>query len=646
MSAQSPYVDLPKQAFWKSGVVQENPFHVQEIIQPKFKVEKQTKIATAGSCFAQHITAHLKRHGLQVLDAEPAPSTLAADQHTKYGYSIYSARYGNIYTVRQLLQLCQEISGERELARFAWQKNGRFFDALRPGVEPDGYASAEEVISKRQSHLSKVKSVFEDMDLFIFTLGLTEAWIDQQTQTVFPTAPGTIAGNFNPDQYSFKNFQFIEILADFNKFQQELQKIRRGRPLKILLTVSPVPLTATASGKHVLVSTTYSKAILRAVAGQLSDNQPHIDYFPSYEIVNNPRLHSIAFADNLRTVRSEVVSIVMQHFSKAYLPQESANKPETPLKQQAFNPQCEEMLLETFSNKTQIKQEPSKSTRPTIIQVIGNSFLNPFKACLEQQLSTSSLQSKVAVNYFPVSWMTEKWHQISWVWLTDYDDYPIKWGQPITVKDLLKEHQHRLANINYQQGIPEAMCFVGIFGLNRTAIMDLHPNQKPNQLDDHGRYIKHFRANGIPIIEKESQCNPAFIERLTTRIKACKFHIEQILSAFDAKQIRIFDGPLMSETCGRYWMGDDYVDSGTQAIYNQIISNIINEHLSEHINDGIITLVDSSHYANNGFTKAAFSKGRPEDDMHPQGTIYNTVINPFINHLNHHISTRPIQGSH
>ena len=82
--------------------------------------------------------------------------------------------------------------------------------------------------------------------------------------------------------------------------------IRQGRPFNILLTVSPVPLTATASGSHVLVSSTYSKSVLRAVAGDLCSECKHIDYFPSYEIITNPRLHSSAFANNLRSVREGV----------------------------------------------------------------------------------------------------------------------------------------------------------------------------------------------------------------------------------------------------------------------------------------------------------------------------------------------------
>ena len=59
---------------------------------------------------------------------------------------MYSARYGNIYTVRQLLQLAQEVAGNWTPKNYIWEKNGRFFDALRPGIEPNGFNSRNKVI--------------------------------------------------------------------------------------------------------------------------------------------------------------------------------------------------------------------------------------------------------------------------------------------------------------------------------------------------------------------------------------------------------------------------------------------------------------------------------------------------------------------
>ena len=174
---------------------------------------------------------------------------------------------------------------------------------------------------------------------------------DKESGTVYPTAPGTLVGEFDESLFDFKNAQFKEILHDFNLFQEVLRKIRGGKPFTCLLTVSPVPLIATAGGKHVLVSTVYSKAILRSVAGQLSANQAHIDYFPSYEIVTNPRIHSSGFADNLRSVRDETVETVMRHFFVEHPVLKSSQKmpcSEMPRPKNQDNIQCEEALMEAF----------------------------------------------------------------------------------------------------------------------------------------------------------------------------------------------------------------------------------------------------------------------------------------------------------
>ncbi|MFQ6539794.1 MULTISPECIES: GSCFA domain-containing protein [Aphanothece] len=316
----NPYEALPASAFWKTGVTQENPCLIDGIYKKKFDILPADKIATAGSCFAQHITRQLKQNGYNIMDVEPPPPGLPLSLHQNYGFSMYSARYGNIYTVRQLLQLTQECAHEWSPKNYIWTKNGRYYDALRPAVEPSGCDAPEVVKKLRKCHIEKVQELLMSLDVFIFTLGLTEMWVHRRSGTVFPTAPGVFCGEYDGAIYRFENASFKSILSDFNKFQDTLRKLRNNRPFKILLTVSPVPLTATASGHHVLVATMHSKAVLLSVASQLSNKQSHIDYFPSYEIVTNPRLHSTSFSDNLRSVRPHAAENAMQHFFREHLP--------------------------------------------------------------------------------------------------------------------------------------------------------------------------------------------------------------------------------------------------------------------------------------------------------------------------------------
>jgi hypothetical protein len=318
VSKANPYVGLPARAFWRSGVVESSPFSPPDIYRKKFSIGSADKIATAGSCFAQHIGRFLSRSGYSVLDAEPAPPWVPGDLRAKYGYGIYSARYGNIYTVAQLAQLAAECVGAFSPAEFVWRRGDRYVDGLRPAVEPDGFESMEELLLARRFHLERVRALFSEMDVFVFTLGLTEAWVHRATKTFFALAPGVVGGVYDPAAYGFVNLKYNELVNAFGSFFKSLEQLRGGRLPRVILTVSPVPLTATASAHHVLPATVYSKGVLRAVAGDLAEAHDFIDYFPSFEIVTNPSAHGAFFDSNLRTVRPAGVQAAMASFFEAH----------------------------------------------------------------------------------------------------------------------------------------------------------------------------------------------------------------------------------------------------------------------------------------------------------------------------------------
>jgi hypothetical protein len=87
--------------------------------------------------------------------------------------------------------------------------------------------------------------------------------------------------------------------------------VRKINPkLKIILTVSPVPLTATATNDHVLSATIYSKSVLR-VACELVTKQQSVRYFPAYEIVTGPQAPDNFFSPDRRNVTKMAVDTVM-----------------------------------------------------------------------------------------------------------------------------------------------------------------------------------------------------------------------------------------------------------------------------------------------------------------------------------------------
>lgn len=281
---------------------------------PKVRIRRDTTVATAGSCFAQHIGDYLTLAGVNVLDAEPKPKGMSDALARRYGYGLYSARYGNVYTARQMRELLEDAIAGQVYTRLFLTREDRWFDALRPGVEPEGCESREEAIELRREHLMKVVSLAQMADVFVFTLGLTEGWIHTGVNRTMAMAPGVIAGSYRK-RHVFHNFTYDEIMADLAEIQRLLRMLNRN--IRLLLTVSPVPLTATASGQHVLAATTYSKSVLRAAVGDFAASRKSVDYFPSYELVTTWANTAPAFAANLRSVRPETVERVMAIFLTA-----------------------------------------------------------------------------------------------------------------------------------------------------------------------------------------------------------------------------------------------------------------------------------------------------------------------------------------
>lgn len=312
----SPYSNLPDRAFWRSAVGGRAPLEPGDVYAPRFKIGNTTRIVTAGSCFAQHVGRALRSAGFNVVDTEPAPKSMSPALAKRFGFGLYSARYGNVYTTRQLLQLLDEAEGRLPPAEPVWEKQGRFFDAFRPGVEPEGLTSPELVALHRADHLRAVNAAFDQADLFVFTFGLTEAWIHTDTGTVYPTAPGTLAGCFDPSVFSFVNYRHAQVLDDFLQFRDRM--MARRPDIRFLVTVSPVPLTATASGQHVEVATAYSKSVLRAVCGELCERFDNIDYFPSFEIITSQNARGVYYEANLRNVSMMGVNAAMRTFLAAH----------------------------------------------------------------------------------------------------------------------------------------------------------------------------------------------------------------------------------------------------------------------------------------------------------------------------------------
>lgn len=310
----TPYRNSPDTAFWSRAVAGIPSQQVDPGKKASFLITKNDKVATAGSCFAQHIARHLAKSGYNYYVAEQPHPALGKALANDFGYGVFSARYANIYTSRQLLQLIQRAEGQFAPSTIAWEApNGSgVVDPFRPTIHPGNYSSVEEMLVDRDIHLSAVRRMLREMDVFIFTLGLTETWVDRRDGAAFPLCPGINGGKFDPGVHQFINLSVDDVRNDLSEVISILRIIRPS--LKVILTVSPVPLKATASSNHVLTATTYSKSVLRVAAHDIVSIYDNVEYFPSYEIITGNFNRGCYYAADLREVLPEGVSHVMRSF--------------------------------------------------------------------------------------------------------------------------------------------------------------------------------------------------------------------------------------------------------------------------------------------------------------------------------------------
>lgn len=312
----NPYQGLADYQFWRRAIERTPAALVDPVVRARFSLTKEERVATAGSCFAQHISRTLTRNGFNyfvVEDGAGLEPAVAASRN----FGVFSARYGNVYTARQLYQMITRAYGRFAPEDSAWQRpDGRYVDPFRPQIEPEGFATPDAVAAARQEHQAQVRAMLEKLDILVFTLGLTESWRRKSDGAVFPLAPGVVAGSMDTAIYEYVNFTAEEVAADTQKFLDCLSVI--NPKAKVILTVSPVPLIATYEDRHVLVSTTYSKAALRAAAENIVRRNPQVDYFPSFEIITGNFSRGAYYEDDFRAVRQSGVDHVMRLFLQHY----------------------------------------------------------------------------------------------------------------------------------------------------------------------------------------------------------------------------------------------------------------------------------------------------------------------------------------
>ena len=169
-----PYQGIGPHARWDSGVSGLDPAAVDPVVAFPLRLTPEQPIVTAGSCFAQHIARYLDQSGFNYLVTEPGHPLLRDDLPAKFNYGVFSARYGNIYTSRQLVQLARRAYGTFEPADDIWGGK-RSSTTSGPTIQPGGFATKQEYYRDREQHFAAVRRALEELEILCSRSGSPSA---------------------------------------------------------------------------------------------------------------------------------------------------------------------------------------------------------------------------------------------------------------------------------------------------------------------------------------------------------------------------------------------------------------------------------------------------------------------------------------
>ena len=151
-----------------------------------------------------------------------------------------SARFDRVFNSSSLLQEFKRYEDDFE-EPYLWELNQdkkNFF--LNPFRKNLCYNNINEIKNKIIEHRFNVKKIVDTSDILILTLGQSEIVRCRKTNFVFAQVPP--AQIYDIDLHSYELLNENQNLENLNKI---ITILKRNIALKIILTVSPIPLRAT-----------------------------------------------------------------------------------------------------------------------------------------------------------------------------------------------------------------------------------------------------------------------------------------------------------------------------------------------------------------------------------------------------------------
>ena len=292
-------------------------------VDPKFTLRRDDKFYAIGSCFARGIEHYLK--GLNIAVESAAPEFARLQPANKGVLALGFTNKYNTYSILNELRWALAPDAAFPQQSIVQLTNTTWYD---PHTNPTlNFTGLEETLQRRELIQSVTKRIRDCRAVFV-TLGLAEVWRDVQADVFVNCTPLDVAYTLKPaatqplskpqpSRYEFHLTGFAENWSNLEAIYALLSQY--GHPdVHILVTVSPVPLMNTFSSMDIVIANTWAKSLLRAVAQEWAAAHRNVDYFPSYEIVQNSD-RAVAWERDLRHVRGAGVQKIMELFLGNYI---------------------------------------------------------------------------------------------------------------------------------------------------------------------------------------------------------------------------------------------------------------------------------------------------------------------------------------
>ena len=281
-------------------------------VTPKFKLCRDDKVYAIGSCFARGIENALAARNMIVESAAPEFTKLQPANREPSGLGFLN-KY-NTYSILNELRWALDPNAVFPRDSIVQLTETTWYDPhTNPSLEFVGFQETLE----RRALVQKVTRRIKNCRVVIITLGLAEVWRDVKADVFVNGTPNSLLLKTQPDRYEFHLSNFAQNWANLEMIHRLLMMYGHSN-VHIVVTVSPVPLMNTFSTMDIVVANSWGKSLLRAVSQEWAAIHSNVDYFPSYEIVQNSDRQEMWEGD-LRHVKGPGVQHIIDLFLRNYI---------------------------------------------------------------------------------------------------------------------------------------------------------------------------------------------------------------------------------------------------------------------------------------------------------------------------------------